>query len=127
MQGIGRTGGPPRSGGLPPHTRVADYRQNGIMALLDELRGPKRPLIMKIADRHGVTNICVFGSVARREDSATSDVDFLIEYGRATPPWFPGGLIADLEELLGRKVEVGKAELLHPSIRERAISEAIAI
>lgn len=69
---------------------------------IDEILASKRDEILRIAAKHGVSRIRVFGSVARGDAGPDSDVDFLIEIGGETPPWFPGGLIADLEELLGR-------------------------
>jgi predicted nucleotidyltransferase len=56
-----------------------------------------------------------------------SDVDFLIETGEIVTPWFPGGLIADLEELLGRRVDVAEPDVLHPRIREQVLAEAEAV
>jgi hypothetical protein len=43
----------------------------------------------------------VFGSFARGDANEESDVDFLIEAGPHTPPWFPGGLLVDLQEGIG--------------------------
>ncbi len=42
-------------------------------------------------------------------------------------PWFPAGLMLDLEKLLGRKVDVATEEALKERIRERVLSEAIAL
>jgi len=64
---------------------------------LDDLRKQKRSAIISIAGRHGVTGIRVFGSFARGEARADSDIDLLIETGPFRTPFFPGGLIADLE------------------------------
>jgi uncharacterized protein len=50
-----------------------------------------------------------------------------IEAGPQTPPWFPGGLLADLEDALGRRVDVAEAQTLHPLIRERVLQEAIPV
>ena len=82
------------------------YRQ--VEQLLDpvELIRSKRAEILRIAAKHGATNIRVFGSVARGETRAESDVDFLIDAGPVTSSWFPAGLIVDLQDLLGRPVEV---------------------
>ena len=61
------------------------------MALLDTLQ-EKREEILQVAASHGAFNVRVFGSVARREDTSESDVDFLISYDpQKTTPWFPGG------------------------------------
>jgi len=94
---------------------------------LDELGHNKRAAILTIAARHGVQGVRVFGSFARGDASAASDVDLLIEAGPRTPPWFPGGLLADLEEELGRKVDIAEEASLNPLIRDRILHEAIPL
>ena len=94
---------------------------------IDEILASKREEILRIASKHGVSRIRVFGSVARGEAGPDSDVDFLIEIGGETPPWFPGGLIADLEELLGRHVDVVAPSWLHEIIKEDVLAEAVAL
>lgn len=94
---------------------------------IDEILASKRDEILRIAAKHGVSNIRVFGSVARGEAGPGSDVDFLIEIGDETPAWFPGGLIADLEELLGRHVDVAAASWLNEIIKEDVLAEAVAL
>jgi uncharacterized protein len=94
---------------------------------IDEILGPKREQIREIAAKHGVTSIRVFGSVARGEAGPESDVDFLIETGERVTPWFPGGLIADLEDLLGRHVDVAEPDVLHPHVRDRVLAEATGV
>jgi len=84
----------------------------------------KREEILKIAAKHGAYNVRIFGSVARDEADAESDVDILIDAGPKRTPWFPGGLIVDLEELLGRKVDVVTAKGLRKRIQERVLKEA---
>ena len=83
--------------------------------------------ILKIAAKHGVRNVRVFGSVARGEAGPDSDVDFLVDAGPATSSWFPGGLIIELEALLGRRVEVVTERGLHPLLRESVLREAVPI
>ena len=97
--------------------------------LLDpaELIRAKRAEILRIAAKHGATNIRVFGSVVRGEARAESDVDFLIDAGPVTGSWFPAGLIVDLQELLGRPVEVVTEKGLNPLIRDRVLQEAIPL
>ncbi len=94
---------------------------------IEEILGAKRDEILRIAAKHGVTSIRVFGSVARGEAGPGSDVDFLIEAGTNVTPWFPGGLVADLEELLGRDVDVVEECALRPRIGPRILAEAIPI
>ncbi len=62
----------------------------------DDIIKTKRDEILRVALKHGVTGIRVFGSAARGELRPDSDVDFLIEVGGPTIPWFPGGLVAEL-------------------------------
>jgi len=92
---------------------------------LDELRAEKRDAILAIAAKHGVTSIRVFGSFARGEARQDSDLDLLIEAGPNRTPFFPGGFLADLEEELGRRVDVATQSGLHPLIRDQVLSEAI--
>lgn len=94
---------------------------------IEELVKEKREEILKIALRHGARNIRLFGSVARGEAGASSDIDILVEVGENPSPWFPGGLIADLEDLLGRRVHVVTVAALHSYIRERVLQEAVPL
>jgi hypothetical protein len=88
----------------------------------------KRDEILKIADRHGAVNVRVFGSVARGEADLQSDVDVLVDYDRTRrSPWFPMGLIEELEALLGCKVDVVTEKGLKSRIRERVLQEAVPL
>jgi uncharacterized protein len=87
----------------------------------------KREEILRLAARHGARNLRLFGSVARGEAQPGSDVDILIEAGPERTPWFPGGLIADLEDLLGCKVDIVTEKALHWYIRDRVLKEAVPL
>ncbi len=91
---------------------------------LAELVREKREDILQIAARHGAFNVRVFGSVARGEAGPDSDVDFLIDVGQKHSAWFPAGLIIDLEDLLGRSVDVVTPDALHWFIRDQVLNEA---
>ncbi|MEL7349933.1 MAG: nucleotidyltransferase family protein [Cyanobacteria bacterium P01_A01_bin.116] len=94
------------------------------MALLDTLQ-ENREKILEIAAQHGAFNVRVFGSVVRREETLESDIDFLIDYNpEKTTPWFPGGLLMDWQDLLGRKVDVLTESGVSPLIREQVFAEA---
>ena len=56
-----------------------------------------------------------------------SDIDLLVDVGATVSPWFPAGLIVELEALLGRRVEVLTTGGLHTLLRERVLGEAIAL
>jgi hypothetical protein len=89
-----------------------------------ELLTIKREEILQIAARHGATNVRVFGSVARGEAGPDSDVDFLVDAGPNRSAFFPAGLLADLEDALGCKVDVLTENSLHWYIRDRVLREA---
>jgi uncharacterized protein len=86
-----------------------------------------RAQILQLARRHGVTGVRVFGSMARGDAGPKSDVDLLVEVGPALSPWFPGGLVADLEELLGRRVQVITERGLDELLRSRVLEEAVPL
>lgn len=87
----------------------------------------KRDEILCIARSHGARNVRIFGSVARGEADETSDVDFLVEFEPGTSLLQHGAMIADLEELLGRKVDVAPEKTLKERIRDRVLREAIRL
>ena len=86
-----------------------------------------RDQILQVAALHGTGNVQVFGSVARGEDTPESDVDLLVDITGDTTPWFPGSLVADLEQLLGQRVQVVIRRSLSPLIREAVLREAVSL
>lgn len=95
---------------------------------LQQLQPGDRDRILTIAHRHGVTSVKkVFGSFVRDEARPDSDLDLLIEAGPKTTPFFPGGLIADLEDALGRKVDVVEEQGLHRLLRDKIRAEAVPL
>lgn len=93
----------------------------------DALLRQKRDEILRIAARHGVTRVSVFGSAARGEATDQSDIDFLINVEGPTTSWFPGGLVADLEEALGRRVDVVETDAIRQPLRDRVLREAVPL
>ena len=93
---------------------------------IDEVLGGKREAILQLADKHGAYNVRVFGSVARGEAGPTSDVDLVVD----VQPWVGLeflGLWDELEDLLGRKVDLLTERALKSGIRERILREAVAL
>jgi len=84
----------------------------------------KRDEIKRIAAKHGaVQRPCLrFGRA--RDDDIESDIDLLIEKGPTTSSWFPAGLILDLEEILGRKVDIVTEAALYPALRNSVLQES---
>ncbi len=95
---------------------------------ISELLKDKREEIIVIAAKHGAFNVRIFGSVVRQKANTNSDIDFLVDYSiDEISPWFPAGLVLDLEKLLGLKVDVATESALKDRIRERVLKEAIAL
>ena len=87
----------------------------------------RREDILRVAARHGAGNVRLFGSVARGEETIESDVDILIDVTGETTPWFPGSLVADLEQLLMRPVQVVIRRSLSPLIRDAVLRDAVPL
>ena len=87
----------------------------------------KREEILKITKKHGVGRVRVFGSVVRGAMTPHSDIDLLIEVDGPTPPWFPGGLVAELEALLGRRVDVVESDALQDDLKAHVLEEAVPL
>jgi len=89
--------------------------------------GVKREELLKIAAKHGASNVRVFGSFARGEGHLKSDVDFLLELDANRSLIDQVALMQDLEQLLGRPVDVVEPAGLHWSIREKVLAGAVYI
>jgi len=94
---------------------------------MDEVVIPNRERIMKMAEQYGAHRIRVFGSVARRQDDADSDIDFLVDMEPGRSLLDLGGLLVDLEKLLNTKVDVVTESGLKDRIRSRVINEAVPL
>lgn len=87
----------------------------------------RRNDILSIAAHHGARNVRVFGSVARGESGPGSDVDFLVDMEAGRSLFDLGGLLHDLQVLLGVDVDVVTEKGLRPRIRAQVIREAIPL
>jgi hypothetical protein len=95
----------------------------GIKELLKE----KRDEILRIASKHGARNVRVFGSVARGEADEGSDLDLLVELEPGRSLMDHAALWLELQEALGRRVDVVSDRGIKPRIRERVLREAVPI
>jgi len=103
---------------------MSNPKEKPNLSLLQQKRGE----ILAIAQKHGAKNVRIFGSVARGEAGEDSDIDFLIDYDLdKISPWFPAGLLLDLEALLGFRVDVATIDMLKVRIKEQVLREAISL
>ena len=93
----------------------------------DPLLASKRTQILQAAARRGARNLRIFGSVARGQGRPDSDVDFLVDLDPGRSLLDLGGLLMDLQELLGRPVDVVTEKGLRPRIRDRVLKEAVPL
>jgi uncharacterized protein len=94
---------------------------------IEALLKTHRDQILAIAERHGATNLRVFGSVARGEADPDSDLDILVDLESGRSLLDHAQLQLDLEELLGRKVDVVTERGLRSHLRDRVLQEAIPL
>ena len=87
----------------------------------------KREEILSICHRNGASNVAVFGSVARGEAQAVSDVDLLVDLESRRSLLDHIGLQQELEDLLGVSVDVVTRRGLHPMLRDNVLAEAVPV
>lgn len=92
-----------------------------------EIIADKREAILALAAKHGASNVRVFGSVAEGKADDASDVDFLVDMEPGRSLFDLGGLLMDLQDLLGRKVDVVTEAGLRDRIRERVRDQAVRL
>lgn len=96
------------------------------MLTCEMIRG-KREAILEIARRYGASDVRIFGSVARGDANDTSDVDLIVRFERGRSLLDHGGLLMDLRDLLGTKVDVIDEEAMRPRFRQHVMKEAIPL
>lgn len=84
----------------------------------------QRERILRIAALHGATNVRVFGSMARGEGGPESDVDLLVDFEAGRSLLDRAALKAELEDTLGRRVDVVTEKGLYWLLRRRVLKEA---
>jgi predicted nucleotidyltransferase len=91
---------------------------------MEDLLREKREEILRIAEKRGARNVRVFGSVVHGEATEGSDIDLLVDTSEETSPWFPAGLVEELEGILGKRVDVVTSNGLYWLLRRRILKEA---
>lgn len=106
---VGRTGG--------------QHRFHAMSLTIEEIR----QRVAASMSRRGVVHAGIFGSVARGEATASSDVDFLVEFEEGRTLVDLAGLRLDLREILDRDVDVATRGSLHPKLRDRILTELVPV
>jgi len=83
--------------------------------------------ILQLAQKYGARNVRIFGSIARGEAREDSDVDVLVDLESGRSLFDLGGLLIDLEHLLGCRVDVFTAKGLRQRIRNRVLKESVPL
>jgi uncharacterized protein len=87
----------------------------------------RRRAVIDTAARRGASNVRVFGSVARGDESEQSDVDLLVDLGTDVGLVALAGLAREIGEIVGVDVDVVPADSLKPAMREQVLGEAIPL
>lgn len=91
--------------------------------ILSELRDT----ILSVAARHGAVEVRLIGSFARGEARPNSDVDLLVRWREGTSLLDHAALALELENLLGRKVDIASDGWLKTSVRESVYRDAVPL
>lgn len=83
--------------------------------------------LLPVLQRHDIARAAIFGSFARDEVETGSDLDILVEFRGEKSLLDLVALKLDLEEALGRNVDVLTYNALHPAIRDRILNEQMVI
>ena len=94
---------------------------------IEEVLGPHRSRLLRLAHRFGAENVRVFGSVRRREAGAKSDVDLLVNWPRRPSLLRTAEFRVAVKELIGRDVDVVEERNLHWAIQPQVLAEAVAL
>jgi predicted nucleotidyltransferase len=94
---------------------------------IPEIIAEKRDAILALAAGYGASNVRIFGSVAEGKADESSDVDFLVDMEPGRSLFDLGGLLMDLQELLGRNVDVVTEAGLRDRIRRRVQNQMVKL
>jgi predicted nucleotidyltransferase len=86
-----------------------------------------RQAILELAARHGAHDVRIFGSVARGDATESSDLDLIVRFEPGRSLFDHGGLIMDLQDLLGTKVDVISEGGMRERFRRHVMKEAIPL
>lgn len=94
---------------------------------MDVLIASHKDELLSLARQYGVGALFVFGSRARGDADAGSDVDLLIDNAAQLTGFEMGAMQMDAQDILRRKVDLLTTKALHPLMRERVLKEAVRL
>ena len=105
------------------HRMLGNFNRMMTLAVLAQ----RRDDILSLAERYRTGDVRVFGSVARGQNTEASDVDLLVNTRPGCSLLDLGGLLEDLQELLGCRVDLVTEDGLKPRLRARVLREAVPL
>jgi len=108
-----------------------EYKGINLLKKSAEYRGVKieaiKEKILPIIKKYGIKRAGIFGSVVRGEETKGSDIDILVEIDRRMSLLEFAGLKIELEEALGRKVDLGEYSVIKLAIKKQILGEEVPI
>jgi len=92
-----------------------------------ELVRQHRDAILEIAERYGASDVRLFGSAARGDGNADSDLDFVVRFATTASLFDRGGMWTELHDLLGRDIDLVDEALLRDEVRDEVLNDAVAV
>lgn len=86
-----------------------------------------RDEILSIAERHGASDVRVFGSVARGDSRESSDLDLIVRLAPDRSMFDLGSLVMDLQDLLGVRVDIVSEAGMRQRFRDHVLQDAVAL
>lgn len=94
---------------------------------IEDVVAPHRSAIHRLMRKYGAKDLRVFGSIRRSEGRAHSDLDLLVTWGPGRKPLAWLRLPIELEDVLGRRVDLVSPEALHWAVRPQVEAEAVPV
>ena len=115
--------------GLRHYKKLFFAKVFGIFKSMNKTAEQIKSRIIPTLKEAGVVRSSLFGSVARGESNDESDIDILVEFDKEKVPGLFGfvGLQQDLEDILGRKIDLLTYNSIHPFIRDNIMKEQVVI
>ena len=83
--------------------------------------------LIPILKKHGVSHASIFGSYARGEQTAESDLDILVDAPKGITLFGLAAIVVDLEDVIGKKIDIAQYNLLRPAFKDNILKEKIDI